>query len=151
MQCICYEDFLYIQLEFIWYTWYMHGICIAYTQNIHVLYIAYAMYMSSKFSAYTVKIYLIYMVYAWYMYSRYTSIYFLYDNINLPGPFTFTCRSILIEQSRSPCLQLSANLLRVSDGEHLVSILQLIPGTLAACALRRGTHSDRGHLITVHG
>jgi hypothetical protein len=59
-----------------------------------------------------------------------------------------TCRSILIQQSPSFCFQLSANLLCVSEMEHMVSVLQLFPGTLAACTLRRGTHSGSENLIT---
>ncbi len=62
----------------------------------------------------------------------------------------FTCRSILIQQLRSLCFQISANLLCVSEREHMIRVLELIPGTPAACALCRGTHSGRGHLITVH-
>ncbi len=45
-----------------------------------------------------------------------------------------TCRSILIQQSRSLCFQLSANLLCVSEREHMVRVLQLFPGTPAAWA-----------------
>ena len=61
-----------------------------------------------------------------------------------------TRRPILIEQQRSLSFQLSTNLLCVSESEHLVSILQLIPGTPAGCALGSGTHCCSGHLIPVH-
>ena len=40
--------------------------------------------------------------------------------------------------------------LTVSEREHMVRVMQLFPGTPAACALCRGTHSGSGHLITVH-
>ena len=56
-----------------------------------------------------------------------------------------TCSSILIQQSRLLSFQLSANLLCVSEREHMVGVLQLFPGTPAACALCCGTHVTPHH------
>ena len=36
IQCISNRNFLYIQLKFIWYIWYMHGICNAYNKYIPI-------------------------------------------------------------------------------------------------------------------
>ncbi len=51
----------------------------------------------------------------------YTQVYTSYMTTLTYVLAPFTCSSILIEQSRSLCLQLSANLLPVSEGEPSVN------------------------------
>jgi hypothetical protein len=116
----------------------------------HIVYIKYAMHILSKFSVYEIYNYLIYMVYAWYI-SCISQVYTLYiTTLTYPALSPVTSLPIMIEQLLLLCFQLSANLLFFSEREHLVSILQLIPGTPAGCALCCGTHGCSGHLITVH-
>ena len=116
------------------------GIYSAYTRNIHLISQVYIQYINSILHLYTTYIYHIHSIFMVYS-IHIMSIYQL---------STVTRRPILIEQLRSLSFQLSANLLCVSESEHLVSILQLIPGTPAGCALRSGTHCCSGHLIPVH-
>ncbi len=91
------------------------------------------------------------MVYAWFMYCILQLCTYDMTLLTYQVFAPFTCRFILIEQSRLLCFQLSENLLCVSEREHLASVMQLLPGTPAACTLCCGAHSGHGHLITVHG
>jgi hypothetical protein len=150
---------MYIQFRFSVYTIQIYLIYMAYAWNIlcinilyiYIIYIVYGMDIQFKFYVYTIQIYLIYMVYAWYI-NCMLQVYTLYmPTLTYPILTSFTCRSILIEQPRSLCFQLSSNLLGFSERERLVCILQLISGTPAACALCRGTHCCCGYLISVHG